>query len=176
VTPPLNLLCEVIWSVLCVAVGFGWGRYNRRAIETIAVAAVARGGSVAVEETSARRRLRFEHVIAAFLVLLGLFTAAQSWYQSERTRQNAECTRAYADGFADALDARSEASAAAQNALDAWMTTLDELMTKTPPGADPTASRERFRAATVEYLSKRAEAKKQMRDNPFPAAPRDLCR
>lgn len=122
-------------------------------------------------------------VVPAVLIVLAIVTAFSTVANTNtNAAQDAEvlrvqqCQLAYANGFADAIEVRGEASAAWQNALDEWMTTLDELMTKTPPGTDPAAARERFRLATAEYLSKRAESKQQQQENPFPPAPRDLCK
>lgn len=135
------------------------------------------------QETRRRRRRLGTAVVPAVLIAMAVVTAVQGVVNSRtNAAQDAEvlrvqqCQLAYANGFADAIEVRGEASAAWQNALDAWMTTLDELLSKTPPGSDPAAARERFKSATAEFLSKRAESKQQQAENPFPPAPRDLCK
>jgi hypothetical protein len=167
-------LREIIVPLAFLVIGFIAGRMSRN-IEEIADA-VAEEGEAVTEVVPRRRQFwTSEKVVGAFLVLLGLFTAGQGLYQDSATRRVAECTRGYANGFADALEARAGANAEAQEALDEWMTTLDRLMTDVSPGADPADARDRFRDATADYLAKRAEAKKQQAENPFPPAPRDVC-
>ena len=55
------------------------------------------------------------------------------------------------------------------------MKTLDELITKTPPGSDPNAARQRFAAATSEYLRRQAELTRKQQENPYPPSPRAVC-
>jgi urease accessory protein UreF len=152
-------------------VGFLLGRMSR---DTHDIAVTMDQGEF-VDERKRRRRPTYQSVMGVVVVLLGLATAVQGIYQDSATRRVANCTRAYANGFADAIDARSEASAASQNALDGWMTTLDELLTRATPETDTAAARERFRLSTAEYLSKRAEFKKQQAEHPLPPPPRDVC-
>ena len=152
-------------------VGFLLGRMSR---DTHDIAATMDQGEI-VEQRKRRWRPSYQSAMGVVVVLLGLATAAQAIYQDSATRRVTNCTRAYANGFADAIDARSETSTASQNALDGWMTTLDELLTQTTPGTDPTAARGRFRSATAEYLAKRAEFKKQQAEHPLPPPPRDVC-
>lgn len=108
-------------------------------------------------------------VIAAVLIVLGTATAVQSYAQSEATARLTDCQTAYANGFADALDARSTATAEAQDALDELLGKVATL-TPTPQG------RAEFRDALDDYLDKRAEAKKAQKEHPYPPAPRDVCK
>ena len=152
----------------CLGAGFLIGRLTR-AVEQLAatklITDVSKGA--AMERKPRRIRLRFEHYVAVFLVLLGIFTAVQSQRQSA-------CTRDYANSFADALDARSSSSATAQTALDELMTTVGQLTSAGQAGGPDAAMK--FRAALADYLNKRAAAKEQQQRNPYPPAPRDLCK
>ena len=117
-------------------------------------------------------------VVPAVLVVLAIVTALSTGInantnnaQDEEDRRIQQCQLAYANGFADALDARSDATTAAQLALDDLMTEIGALAAA--PSVDNSA---RFQAALSEYLAKRAEARKQQQENPYPPAPRDLCK
>jgi hypothetical protein len=117
------------------------------------------------------RRITSNGVIGAVVFVLAVATVVQGYVQNEQTQRIAECTRGYSNGFADALDSRSEANAAAQQALDDLMTKVGELSS----GVSTPDSRATFRAALNDYLNKRAEAKKKQAEHPFPPAPRDVC-
>jgi len=168
---------SIIWAGAGLVVGFAAGRLTRTVdrmaenVETITDAVTE--GSPAVTTSRRRRRPSYEHVIGAVVVLLGIFTAANGIHQTSETRRFADCTRAYSDGFADALDARSAASAQAQEALDDLMATVGQL-TSVGEAGTPQAQ-EQFRTALSDYLTKRTEAKKKQRENPFPEAPRKVC-
>lgn len=125
------------------------------------------------------RRVFGASVVPAVLIVLAVVSAVQGWTTSRtNAAQDAEVTRvqtcqlAYANGFADAIDARANATREAQDALDELMTVVGEL---TSSGGSAAAG-ERFRAALSDYLTKRATAKQRQLDNPYPPAPRDLCR
>ena len=176
-SPTFNYaLHSLLWGIAGLVIGFAVGRLTRsvdRLADNVEVITdvVTEGGTPA--PTRPRRRARTELVVGVVVVLLGLFTAAQGLYQDSATRRVAECTQAYSDGFADALDARSNASAEAQDALDDLMTTVGDTMTAAV--GDPGARR-RVEEAVTEYLAKRSESKKKQVENPFPPAPRDVCR
>lgn len=108
------------------------------------------------------------NIIAVLMVLLAGFTAVQGYVQDDRTDRLTVCLTAYADGFADALDARSDANADAQGALDDLMVTVGAVLTRAE-------DRGQLVAAVQEYLRQRAEAKKTQAENPYPPAPRDAC-
>ncbi|MBP2341132.1 hypothetical protein JOF41_007386 [Saccharothrix coeruleofusca] len=165
-----SLLCQIGWSTVSLIVGFLLGRLSRN-VETIATSVARKGPPV--DRVPRRKWLTFEKLLAGFFLCLAIFTAAQGWRQDQATRRVAECTQAYSDGFAAALDERSQASAEAQAALDELMTTVGDVMAATPGDA---GARQRVQEAVSEYLTKRAEARKQQQDNPFPPPPRDLCR
>ena len=169
----LTYLAERIpWVAVGLLAGYLFGR-GVRDLETIAAA-------VSPEESTMDRPNRFQavmrkvtglHVLGVVVFVLAVGTVVQGYVHNEYTRQNAECTRAYANGFADAIEARSESTAAAQQALDDLMTEVGQLSA----GAASPESRERFRGALSDYLTKRAEDKKKRAENPFPAPPRDVC-
>jgi hypothetical protein len=125
----------------------------------------------AVEDSSVvkvpRRRWR-----PNYQLVLGLAVVLLTTYTTWQTGRLSDCQLAYSNGFSDALDARTQATGEAQQALDELMATVGELMTA---GGSPQA-REQFRAALDEYLTKRETAKREQAANPFPLAPRDLCR
>lgn len=125
----------------------------------------------------ARRRRWFNTntVIVAVIVALGLLTAVQAYVQgeaadrqTEQTRRLADCLRKYSNGIADALDARSTASAAAQSALDALIFAI-------PTTASDAAGRAKARKAFADYKTLRANSIKTQAAHPFPPAPRDVC-
>lgn len=160
------------WIAVGLLAGYLFGR-GVRDLETIAAA-------VSPEESTMDKPKRFKafmrkvtglHVLGVVVFILAVGTVVQGYIHNEYTRQNAECTRAYANGFADAIEARSESTAAAQQALDDLMTQVGQLSA----GVASPESRERFRAALADYLAKRQEDKKQRQENPFPAPPRDVC-
>lgn len=110
--------------------------------------------------------------MAVVTVVQSVITARTNAAQDVEIKRVQACQLAYANDFADAIDARASASAAAQDAVDELWSTIGRLMTG---GASPTA-REEFAAALSDYLAKRATAKKKQQENPYPPAPRDLCK
>jgi hypothetical protein len=163
------LTLSFAWSLVGWLIGFLMGR------STVAVDAIAddvvqgEGDAVPEAKQPARRRWSMNHAIGAVVLALGIFTAVQAIIQSDATDRLAECQIAYSNGFADALDARSQATSEAQDALDELLTTVAAI-TPTPEGRDA------FRSALSEYLSKRAAAKQAQAENPYPPAPRDVCK
>lgn len=127
------------------------------------------------------RPLRRLATPSTVLVVLALVSALQGvWFQwtnqaqDDQDRRILVCQAAYANGFADAIEARSSAAAAAQAASDELWITIGQLTTGTAAGT-PEAGKQ-FRTALDKYLARRAEANKQQRENPYPPAPRDLCK
>ncbi len=172
-TSALYIIQSLPWIVAGLLVGFFVGRATVAA-EVVAEALQDEGDAMSdpsAPQTKRRpwKRVTSNGVIGFLLVALGAATAVQSYAQSEATARLTECQTAYANGFADALDARSTATAEAQDALDELLTTVASL-TPTPE------SRQRFADALGEYLSKRAAAKQAQKDNPYPEPPRDVCR
>lgn len=118
-------------------------------------------------------------VVPAVLIVLAIVTALQGVVtsrinadQDAETKRIQDCQAIYANGFADAIDARANTNRESQEALDELMATVGELAT----GPGSPAAREKFRAALADYLAKRETAKKRQQENPYPPAPRDLCK
>lgn len=170
------LVASVPWTAVGLLVGYLAGR-GVRDLDRIAEAVTPEDG-MPVHTTRPKwlRRFTSNVIIGITVVILGIATAVQGYVQNEATRRIADCTRGYSNGFADAIDARSAASAAEREALVQWMRTLDELLTKASPGGDPAAARQRFAAATSEYLKKQDDLRLKQQDNPFPEPPRDACK
>lgn len=168
---------SVPWIALGLIAGFFMGR-STVAVDAIADAVQDEGDVVSGTSTKPARRWRFTatHAIGVVVIVLGVFTAVQSYVQgqanqlqSDATERLQACQTAYSNGFADAIDARSEASADAQNALDDLLSSVASI-TPTPDGRD------QFRDALTEYLAKRADAKRAQKEHPYPPAPRDVCK
>jgi hypothetical protein len=156
------------WALAGLLVGFFLGR-GTAAVETIADAVQEGQMSDREQRPAPRRRITAIQVIGTLVVFLGVFTAVQGYVQGEATERLALCQAAYSNGFADALEARTSATADAQRALDDFLTAVSAA-TPTQEGRDV------VRKALSDYLTKRAEAKQAQQQNPFPAAPRDVCR
>lgn len=167
----LTYLAESVpWILGGLVVGYLMGR-STVAVEAIADAVQDEGDAVSNKATTGKRRMRFTSngVIAVVLIGLGIATAVQTYVQGEATARLTACQTAYANGFADALDARSKASSDAQDALDELLSTVAAIA-PTPNGRD------QYRAALEEYNAKRTEAKRTQAENPYPPAPRDVCK
>lgn len=161
------------WGIVGLLVGH---LLTRGAFEFVAEVAHPEGRMNEKKPNLLRRWLTYDRIIGLVVFTLAVATVVQGYVASESTRRIAECTRGYSNGFADALDARSSAATAEREALVQWMRTLDELMTKAPLGGDPAAARQRFAAATSEYLKKQAELRQKQQENPYPDPPRDICK
>lgn len=163
---------SVPWIAVGLLVGFFMAR-STVAVEQIADVVQNEAGHMSGNDKSdpKPRRSRFTstHVLGAVVVVLGVFTAVQGYVQGEATARLTECQTAYANGFADALEARSEASADAQDAVDELWSTVAAIM-QSPQG------REEFAAALDKYQKRRADARKAQEEHPFPPAPRDMCK
>lgn len=112
------------------------------------------------------------------LVVVGLTLAggAQGYVQDRRTAAAADqataaadqatavgrCLSAYATGFADALEARSQATQEYEDALDALFDAFAN---------EPAQARRSF----DDYRAQRAAVREKRKQHPFPAAPRGLC-
>jgi hypothetical protein len=177
-TPLTYVLYGASWFVLGVVVGAEWTRM-RRDVRRIANAQAGEETVVqhetANDEATRPRRRWTRRVLDAFVVLLFVGSAVQAYITYDRIEEVVACQKAYQSGFADALDARKEPAAVERAALIQWMTTLDQLITKTQPGVDVVAARQKFAAATSEYLQKQAELTRKQQENPYPPSPRDVC-
>lgn len=167
----LYIVQSTPWIVAGLLVGFFVGR-STVAAEAITEATQTEGDVMRDPSTPEKKRkwrVTTNGVIAFLLVLLGTATAVQAYVHSTATARLTECQTAYANGFADALEARSKATAEAQDAQDELWSAVASL-TPTPEG------RAAFWAALNEYLDKRAAAKKAQAEHPFPDPPRDVCK
>lgn len=116
-------------------------------------------------------KVRGIHVLGVVILALTGFSALQSVQASEETQRIALCQEAYSNGFADALDKRTEYNSSRQESLDKLMRTFGDVVAM--PSDDGAL---RIRAALAEYNSESAKAKQAQIDNPYPQAPRDLCK
>lgn len=168
---------SVPWIVAGLIAGFFMGR------STVALTVIAHAVQVRDNERSpmpeqdpappATKRWRFSlvHVMGAALIGLSVFGVVQNNAQDDATARLAVCQAAYANGFADALDARSKASAESQVALDEWMAKVNAIIQA--PTAEAAAQ---IRRAFADYQAARSEAKKKQEANPYPDPPRDVCK
>lgn len=169
-TSLLYIVQSVPWIAAGLLVGFFIGR-STAAAQAIIEAVQGEGDDMQNSSPKKKFRITSNGVIAAVLIALGIATAVQSYVQSAATARLTECQTAYANGFADALDARSQSSREAQDALDAWMTKVNAIIQAPTPEA-----RDQILQAFKDYLAAREQAKDTQRDHPFPPAPRDVCK
>lgn len=149
------------WTGFGLIVGFLLGARARRELTT---------KETDMTEVPRRRRVTGLRILGAVVVLLSVASAVQGLVQSRRTDDLARCQLAYSTGFADALDARSKASQSAQDALDDWMTKVNDIIQAPTPEA-----RTKILDAFHGYLAARQQAKDTQRINPYPSPPRDVC-
>lgn len=171
----IYLLQTSVWCAVGFVTGFLVGRAARD-VHRIAVAVTEEDLMPANRQ---RRRMSFSPTrvaIALVVIALGVFTVVQGIAQSNATKRIAQCHAAYANAFADALEARSHGSQQAQDALDKLMTTMGQL-SATPPAdaADLARRREESRLAIAEYIKTRNELKDVQAAHPYPPPPRDAC-
>lgn len=169
----LSYLAQSIgWGILGFLGGYLAGR-TARDVHHIATA-IPEGSSTVDKETPARTRRRWrptgQFLLGVVVVLLGILTVAQGLVSDAETRRLTQCQSTYANASADALDARSKANVAAQDALDALIT---QIAATSSGGGEPTpAQREKARAVIADYIAKRAEQKTLLQQHPLPPAPR----
>lgn len=170
------ILQSLPWAIAGALVGFFMGR-STVAVQVIAEA-VQEGADMPAEEIRIPwyRKITAMQVIGTVVVLLGIFTAVQGYVLNDETRRQGQetqrlgqCMIAYGNGFADALEARSNASQEAQNGLD-------DLLTKAVSATPTVEGRDVVRQALHDYLANRAAAKKTQAEHPFPDPPRDACK
>jgi hypothetical protein len=178
-TPLTYVLYAVGWFVLGAVTGAQWTRMRRdvrRIANTQAGEETVAQHETTNDETARPQRRWGRRVLDTFVVLLFIASAVQGYVTYDRIEAVIACQKAYQTGFADAIDARSKAAAPEKAALTQWMKTLYELITKAGvPGSDPAAARQKFAAATSEYLQKQEELTRKQQENPYPPSPRDVC-
>lgn len=176
-----DVLLYAAQSAGWVTAGFlgGWlaGRAGRdlhtlaEAVETAETGDTTVGEDPPSPPPRHRRRPRPEWVIGVVVLLLAITTVAQGIVESVAARRIVACQTAYVNAFADALDARTQASTDAQDALDQLVTTIGGTFTSPPsPGRGQAVQK-----AITDYLASRDRVKRQQRAHPYPPAPRDLC-
>lgn len=114
-----------------------------------------------------------QHWLGVVVVLLGVLTVGQGFAYGNAVRRVTACQAAYADGFADALEARTDSQNQAQQSLDALVRSIGDNL------SDPSNSGTRdaqVNRAISDYLAKRAEADAQREAHPFPPPPRAICK
>lgn len=158
------LIQTVASMVLGFLVGFLLGRAVRD-VHRIADAVTDEETAVPQDRPNRPRWLSTQLVVAAIVVLLGVLTVAQGLIQSAATERLTECQADYSNQFADALEARSAATAQAQSSLD-------ELIAVVAQSIDPTV----IQRAVNDYLAKRDAVQREQQANPYPEPPRDACR
>lgn len=176
-TSPTNVLYALAWFAFGVLVGAQWTRM-RGEVRRIANAQAGEEPVAPQQNTDEappkppRSRRWPRRVLDSFVVLLFISSAVQAYVTNEQIQAVVDCQNGYQAGFADALDARSKTSQEAQQALDDLMSTIGSLAT----GVATPENRQRFADALASYLHKRAEAKKQQQEHPYPPSPRDVCK
>lgn len=155
------------WAIGGFLGGFVTGR-TVRDVHTIATQNTSGATSMPMPRP---KRFRFEWVIGIVVMLLAIATVGQGWVEGAADRTLLQCQQNYANGVAAALDARTDASAAAQNALDTLVTTIGQAIS-TPPTA---ATHGAVEKAITTYLVTRTQLKAQQAAHPYPPAPSTAC-
>lgn len=129
-----------------------------------------------------RGKITGVRLLGAIVLSLTIATGLQGYIQGQATeRQGREterqakitehlvgCLGTYTNALADAIEQRSMASSAAQDANDnLWFSVAQA--PQTPEG------REQARRVFDDYIAKRRQAKKTQADHPYPPPPRDVC-
>jgi hypothetical protein len=161
------------WSLLGLIVGFLLGRATRDVHRIAATVDTTEEDTMHHEPAGQPPRKRWwsgEFILGVIVVLLGVLTVAQGTVQSQETTRLQQCQARYSDGFADALDARSESSDDSQKALDALVTTIGAHL----GGAAP-PDQQAMQQAINDYVQKRRTATQLRAQHPYPPPPRDVC-
>lgn len=119
---------------------------------------------------AAPQRPAAQRLIGVVVVLLGVLTVAQGIAANRATERVVECQTRYANGFADSLEARTQASQRAQRSLDELMRSVGSNLAN--PNADQSV---RVREAIGDYLRSRNQAERERAQNPYPPPPREAC-
>lgn len=163
------------WCGVGFVTGFMFG-HTARDVHRIA-AAVTPAEEDPLTEPAVRRRRWLRRIephptiVAVVVFVMAILSVVQGIAQSRATEVLVRCQQTYSNAFADALDARSDATGDAQDALDALIARINELL----QSGDP-RRREELQGAINDYVGKRAEVKALQRDHPYPPPPRAACR
>lgn len=109
--------------------------------------------------------------IGAAVAAIGLATAGQWYVSGQDTKHLTECTAAYANGYADALERRTVEAQKVTDGQDKLWMLFQEAM-NTAPSQD---LRDRFKVQLDSYLEARAKSRQAQIQNPYPEPPRDVC-
>lgn len=153
------------WALAGFVGGFTLGRAVRDSYRQT--------GAIVTTHATGKRSWRpsAQWVLGVVVILLAIVTVLQGIVQGAATRHVVECQQQYSDAFSAALDARTNATNTAQNALDQLVTTVGHALSE-PPTAQRGAD---VQKAITAYLNSRAALKQQQQQHPYPPAPRDLC-
>lgn len=110
-----------------------------------------------------------ERLTAVIVVLLSVASLLYAIVVGNRTNELAACQVIYANGFADALDARSDAGQEPAALQDEMWQIFKRGLTAPDPGL-----RLEFEHKLDQYLAARAKVKATQAEHPI-KAPRDLC-
>lgn len=184
----MSLLLYLINTVGSAAVGFLGGILVGRGLRDVHAIAGAVSttdepaeprlpASPAKPEPSRRRaanwlsRISTQVVVGIIVVLLGALTLLQGARQSADTDRLTRCLADYSTEFSGALEARSKASADAQDALDKLINTIASNIAS----PDHVAGQNITRQAIRDYVNSRARVKQSQQANPYPAPPKARC-
>ncbi|TDQ01234.1 hypothetical protein [Labedaea rhizosphaerae] len=151
------------------AVGFLGGYLAGHAARDVQRIADAVTGEDTMQRKPRIPRISSQTVVAIVVVVLGILTVIQGLVQSAATDRLTQCQADYSNDFADALDARSQASTDAQEALDDLMSTVGGAL------RGNAVDRAAVQHAIADYLAKREAVKRQQQAHPYPPPPRAVC-
>lgn len=157
------------WAVVGFLGGFLAGRAARDVHRIASAVDTAVTGDHTMTKHGPRARINSQTVIAIVVVLLGVLTVIQGLAQSAATDRLTQCQTNYSNGFADALNARSQSSTDAQEALDDLMSTVGGAL------QGSAVDRAAVQRAIADYLAKRDAVKRQQQAHPYPPPPRATC-
>ena len=160
------LMQSLGWAVVGFLGGFLAGHAAR---DVHRIADAMTGEDTMPQRTPRFPRISSQTVIALVVVLLGVLTVVQGLIQSAATDRLTQCQAAYSNGFADALNARSQATTDAQDALDDLMATISQAIQGSAP------DRAAVQHAIADYLAKREAVKREQQAHPYPLPPRATC-
>lgn len=175
------IVLSVPWAVAGFLAGFTAGVKANLWSRTVDYAPVERPSETASRNSEDAPRAtpwyrRGQTWLGTAVAAIGIFTAVH-WYSQGRetdriARDNerlAQCTAAYATGFADALDARADETRRKDEAIDTVFETISNAF-------GGVGGRPEVEKAFRDYVTARNEQKKAQTEHPLPPAPREVCR
>lgn len=122
-----------------------------------------------IEDAPRRWRPGPRLLIGLVIVILGVGTAVQGIVVNNRVEHLQQCQASYSNRFADALDARTDATQQSQQALDRLVATIGHNLN------DKRANQAAIADAVGHYRQLRSKAKQQRATHPYPDPPREAC-